>query len=106
MFSLLLVIDYKNYHFLKFRYFFILGTNYPVGRMEINSIENLKKLSVASSTVSISNKVSLADIDYSSDSEDEEGVIFLFEIHLYISYICNYPIMFFYLILSFTHVHF
>lgn len=41
--------------------------------MELNSIENLKKLSVASSTTSISNKVSLADIDYCSDSEDEEG---------------------------------
>ena len=54
-------------------------SKYSVGRMEINSIENLNKISVAASTVSILSKVSLADIDYVSDSEgsdDEQGIEF------------------------------
>ena len=41
--------------------------------MEINSIENLIKISVAASTTSILNKISLADVDYVSDSDDEAG---------------------------------
>ena len=41
--------------------------------MEINPIENLIKISNAASTSSILNKVSLADVDYVSDSDDEIG---------------------------------
>jgi len=39
--------------------------------MEINSLGDLHKLSLAGSTSTASSNISLADIDYESDSEDE-----------------------------------
>ena len=62
---------------------FCSESKYPVGRMEINPIENLIKISVAASTASVSNKISLADIDYVSDSDDEAGKFLLQSIDKY-----------------------
>ncbi|CAK8672794.1 unnamed protein product [Clavelina lepadiformis] len=47
-------------------------TSYPLGRMEVNSIEDLTKISITASTSSMSNNISLADVDYNSDSDDNE----------------------------------
>lgn len=52
-----------------------LDNIFPVGKMEINSISNLTKLNVTSSTKISSHMPSLADVDCScSDDEDEFGM--------------------------------
>ena len=43
--------------------------------MVINSIDELIKINVAGTTASITNKISLADVDYESDSDSDNGKI-------------------------------
>nr|CAB3226581.1 tubulin polyglutamylase complex subunit 2-like [Phallusia mammillata] len=51
-----------------------IGDNeFPLGRLEINPIADLAKLSTTGSTSSASSSISLADVDYNSDSEDESN---------------------------------
>uniref|UniRef100_H2Y5U7 Knr4/Smi1-like domain-containing protein n=1 Tax=Ciona savignyi TaxID=51511 RepID=H2Y5U7_CIOSA len=45
----------------------------PVGKMELHPVAKLSKLSVSASTTDISNMISMADIDYTTDNDDEEG---------------------------------
>lgn len=44
----------------------------PIGRMEINPIEKLERVSSCTTSETITNKISLADADYHTDSESED----------------------------------